>query len=345
MISSPLRLFDFCLETDGACAVVVTSADRAKDWTKPTALIRAVAQGSVVARSPASSSRSCCARIAHDTAGQADGRHPLSPSRPRTRRHRRRPDLRLLHDHRPAAARGLRVLRQGRRRRVRVERRDRARWQPADQHRRRPPVRGLHPRHEPHRRRRPPDQRRVHVPGPRRRDLPRHLRRRSHPAAHSSCGGSHDRQPRPRPCSQSTTTATRPASSRRPGAASWSCGRATDAAPSSTFPVAYCRTCGSFDGRWQVVSGTGTTALVDGGRAPGPPGLPGALHHRPRRARRSRPACATSGASPAAPTSSTARRCGCASTPSTTESCCRSGNRPDAVGRDQPQPTNPEERP
>ncbi len=28
MISSPLRLFDYCLETDGACAIVITSADR-----------------------------------------------------------------------------------------------------------------------------------------------------------------------------------------------------------------------------------------------------------------------------------------------------------------------------
>src|ERR1700730_15372279 len=46
MISRPLRLYDFCLETDGACAVVVTSAERAADCAKPPALIRAVAQGS-----------------------------------------------------------------------------------------------------------------------------------------------------------------------------------------------------------------------------------------------------------------------------------------------------------
>jgi acetyl-CoA acetyltransferase len=46
MISRPLRLFDFCLETDGACAVVVTSTERAADCAKAPALIRAVAQGS-----------------------------------------------------------------------------------------------------------------------------------------------------------------------------------------------------------------------------------------------------------------------------------------------------------
>jgi acetyl-CoA acetyltransferase len=45
-ISLPLRLNDFCLETDGACAVVVTGADRAADSRWGPVLIRAVAQGS-----------------------------------------------------------------------------------------------------------------------------------------------------------------------------------------------------------------------------------------------------------------------------------------------------------
>jgi acetyl-CoA acetyltransferase len=47
MISTPLRLFDYCLETDGACAVVVTSTERARNCRKPPVLIRAVAQGSI----------------------------------------------------------------------------------------------------------------------------------------------------------------------------------------------------------------------------------------------------------------------------------------------------------
>jgi acetyl-CoA acetyltransferase len=45
MISKPLRLFDFCLETDGAQAIIVTTAERARDCAKPPAFIRAVAQG------------------------------------------------------------------------------------------------------------------------------------------------------------------------------------------------------------------------------------------------------------------------------------------------------------
>jgi acetyl-CoA acetyltransferase len=45
MIASPLRKLDCCLETDGACALIVTSAARAKSLVNRPVLIRAAVRG------------------------------------------------------------------------------------------------------------------------------------------------------------------------------------------------------------------------------------------------------------------------------------------------------------
>ncbi len=45
LIVEPLRLYDCCQETDGGCACIVTTPDRARDCRHPAAVIRGVAQG------------------------------------------------------------------------------------------------------------------------------------------------------------------------------------------------------------------------------------------------------------------------------------------------------------
>ena len=46
MIAEPLRLYDFCQETDGGCAILVTSTERARDLRQKPAVIRGVVQAS-----------------------------------------------------------------------------------------------------------------------------------------------------------------------------------------------------------------------------------------------------------------------------------------------------------
>jgi 17-hydroxy-3-oxo-4-pregnene-20-carboxyl-CoA lyase len=45
-IASPLCLFDFCQETDGGCAILITTTERAKDLRQKPAIIRGVTQAS-----------------------------------------------------------------------------------------------------------------------------------------------------------------------------------------------------------------------------------------------------------------------------------------------------------
>lgn len=44
-IVDPFRMYDICLETDGACAILVTSAERARDLRKPPVLVMGGAYG------------------------------------------------------------------------------------------------------------------------------------------------------------------------------------------------------------------------------------------------------------------------------------------------------------
>ncbi len=133
-ISEPLCLFDNCLETDGALAVVITSAERARDLRQPPAYVHAFAQ-SIPQQHQVMTNYFCddpllgpswaCARLLWEHSDFTARRCP------------RRAALRRVQPARPALARGLRLLRARRGRRLHRRRRARVAQRPAaDQHRR-----------------------------------------------------------------------------------------------------------------------------------------------------------------------------------------------------------------
>ena len=89
MIVDPLHLLDCCQESDGAVAIVVTSAERARDLRRSgRRTIAAAAQGS--ARGPVRDDVVLPRRHRHPRDGRRRPR-AVAPVRARARRHRRRP--------------------------------------------------------------------------------------------------------------------------------------------------------------------------------------------------------------------------------------------------------------
>lgn len=78
MVAEPLCLFDNCLETDGAVAVVLTSASRARDLPQPPVYVHAFSQGLARGHQPmadfhrADTFDDCSATVARNLWRQAD---------------------------------------------------------------------------------------------------------------------------------------------------------------------------------------------------------------------------------------------------------------------------------
>ena len=114
-ICEPLCLFDNCLETDGAGAVRDRAADRAQDTPQQPGLHSRLRAGDPRA---APDDDQLLQRRSADRPVVRLRRAAVGHSRLRAGRRRRRPDLRRVLAADPAVARGLRLLRAGRGRRL-----------------------------------------------------------------------------------------------------------------------------------------------------------------------------------------------------------------------------------
>jgi hypothetical protein len=154
-IGYPLRLYDCCLETDGALAAIVTTVERARDLRQKPVLVHAGAQASGPNPVHLANYNNTPEMVHHVGVLRraALGAPELH------RRHDCGADLRRVHaagDHRPG---GLRVLPTRRRRPVHGRRSHRARRRAARPHLRRRPLGSVRARVQPDPGRRAPDPR------------------------------------------------------------------------------------------------------------------------------------------------------------------------------------------
>ena len=105
IISSPLHLLDCCIISDGGGALVITSAERARDLKKKPAYILGMGE-----------------TVRHAARGQRDfleiaaaqsGRLAFERAGRRPQRYRHGDDLRLVHDHRPGTLENLGFCKRG----------------------------------------------------------------------------------------------------------------------------------------------------------------------------------------------------------------------------------------
>ena len=142
MIADPLHKLDCCVVSDGGGAIVITTEERARDLDREP--VRLLGAGTAQSHWNPSQMPDFTRTAAVEAAAAAFGEAGVSAGR-----HRHDPALRQLHDHGVAAARGPRVLRQGRGGNLRRLGGPAPRRLAADEHRRRRPL-GLpsgHARH------------------------------------------------------------------------------------------------------------------------------------------------------------------------------------------------------